>query len=208
MVKNPLKTDAVARIEAAIGAAETSSRAEMVGVIALRASEYRATGLALAIMGAFAAGILIWVFLPWAGAADVLLGEFIAFLALLGLMELTPLGDRLTPRQIKTDAARRLARAVFLERGLASTPERNGVLFFVSLAEHHVEIIADQGIDQQVASAEWQAVIDGFTQQVRRGEIEGGFVTAIEALAVILARHYPASGERADELSNRLIVLG
>ncbi|MBL8710655.1 MAG: TPM domain-containing protein [Rhodospirillaceae bacterium] len=208
MVKNPLKADAVARIEAAIGAAEKSSRAEMVALLAVRASEYRATGLALAIMATFAAGMLVWAFLPWAGAAEVLLAEFVSFLALLALMELTPLGDRLTPRQIKAVAARRLARAAFLEEGLASTPERNGVLFFVSLAEHHIEIIADQGIDQQVATAEWQAVIDSFTQQVRRGEIEAGFVEAIEALAVILARHYPANGGRADELSNRLVVLG
>jgi putative membrane protein len=207
MVKIPLKADAIARIEAVISSVEKSSRAEMVAVIAARASEYRATGLSLAILGAFAGGILVWMFLPWAGGAEVLLAEFGLFLAALAVLELTSLGDRLTPVPLKAGAARRLARATFLEHGMAGTPERNAVLFFVSLAEHHVELIADGDLHRRVGEAAWQRVVDDFAAAVQRGDLETGFVTAIEAVGAILAQHYPASGDRPNALANRLIIL-
>jgi putative membrane protein len=207
MVKIPLNADAIARIEAVIGSVEKSSRAELVAVIATRASEYRVTGLSLATLGAFAAGILVWAFLPWSGAAEILLAEFAFFLGLLALLELTPLGDRLTPRRVKAEAARRLARATFLEQGLAATPERNAVIFFVSLAEHHVEIIADGDLHQRVGEASWREIVDTFTAAVRRGDLEAGFVASIEALGELLAQHYPVATERPNALANRLIVL-
>lgn len=207
MVRPRLNAAASARIEDAIAAAEKTSRAELVAMVAPRASDYRATGLSLAILGSFAIGLLGWAALPWASGGDVLLIELIAFPLLLAILELTPLGDRLTPRDVKTEAAQRLARAAFLEHGLAATPERNAVLFFVSLAEHHVEIIADGDLHQRVGAAGWQRIVDDFTARVRRGELEGGFVDAIGALATILAQHFPASGDRPNAVANRLILL-
>ena len=195
------------RIEAAIAAAELRSRAELVAVIAGRASEYRATGIALSTIGAFLAGIIAWAFVPWTGAADVLLTQFVSFLALLLLLELTPLGDRLTPSHILRAAAQRLAHAVFLEQGLAQTPERNAVMFFVSTAERHVEIVADAAIDEKVDQVQWQQIVDNFTIKVRSGEVEAGYLAAIESLSALLAAHFPASGQRPNAVSNRLLRL-
>lgn len=194
-------------IEAAIAAAEKSSRAELVAVIADRAGEYRATGLSLATLGAFIAGFVVWLIVPWSGTGEVLLAEFSVFLTLLALLELTPMGDRLTPRGIKAAAARRLARATFLELGLANTEERNAILFFVSGAERHVEIIADQGIDAKVPSAQWQSIVDTFAGKIRAGEVEDGYTGAIAALGQLLAMHYPSDGARQNLLGNRLIEL-
>lgn len=202
-----LTPEAIGRIEAAIATAEVQSRGELVAMIAPRASQYRATGLVLSTLAAFVAGVAAWLFLPWATGYDVLLAELIVFPAVLALLELTPLGDLLTPRGVRTAAAARLARAAFLEQGLAGTPERNGVLFFVSLAEHHVEIIADSGIDGKVDKARWQQIVDGFTAKVRAGEIEAGFVGAIEAIGDLLAAHFPRDGVHPNTLPNRLIVL-
>ena len=50
-----IRPEARQRIEAAITDAEKSSRAELVAVIARRAGEYRATGLALVIFLSFIA---------------------------------------------------------------------------------------------------------------------------------------------------------
>lgn len=195
------------RIEAAIAAVEAMSRAELVAVIAERAGEYRVTGLGLATLGAFIAGFAVWLSVPWSGTGEVLLAEFSVFLALLALLELTPLGDRLTPRGIKAEAARRLAQATFLEQGLASTAEDNAVLFFVSHAERHVEIIADRAIHAKVGATQWQAIIDDFAARIRAGQVEAGYVGAIEALGKVLARYYPSNGGRSNELGNRLIQL-
>lgn len=195
------------RIEAAITAAEKSSRAELVAVIARRAGEYRATGIALATLGAFLAGLIVWWLVPWSGTGEVLIGEFSVFLALLALLELTPLGDRLTPRHIKMHAAQCLARATFLEQGLAATTEHNAILFFVSAAEHHVEIIAGRGIDGKVTPAQWQTIVDAFTTRVRAGQVEEGYLGAIASLGEILTTYFPATGDRPNELANRLIEL-
>lgn len=195
------------RIEAAIASVEQQSRAELVAVIARRAGEYRVTGLALATIGALLAGFLAWLLLPWSSTGDVLLAEFAIFLLLLALLELTPLGDRLTPASLKAEAARRLARTVFLNEGLTDTEERNAVLFFVSLAEHHVEIIADRGIHGRVTPSEWLAIVDAFSREVRAGNVEAGYQGAIAALGAILATHFPNDGKPRNELGNRLIQL-
>jgi putative membrane protein len=195
------------RIEVAIAAAEEASRAELVAVIAERASEYRATGLAVSTLIAFFCGLGVWLFVPWSGTSEVLLAEFGSFLASLGLLEGTRLGDRLTPRRIKVEAARRLARACFLEQGLAGTAERNGILFFVALAEHHVEIIADRGLDRRVTPGQWQDVVDRFAADVKAGEVERGYLQAITALSGVLAAHFPARGDARNELGNRLVEL-
>ena len=104
-------------IEAAIARAEKLSRAELVAVIAGRAGEYRATGLTLSLIGTFAIGVIAWYFLPWSSTGEILVLEFAAFLLLFALLELSPLGDRLTPDFMKTEAAHRLACTCFLARG-------------------------------------------------------------------------------------------
>ncbi|WP_374313474.1 TPM domain-containing protein [Dongia sp.] len=195
------------RIETAITLAEKSSRAELVAVIAKRAGEYRATGLAISVAAAFIVGIVVWLSLPWSSTSEVLLAEFGTFVLVLALLELTPLGDILTPGHFKVEAARRLARAIFLEQGLAGTEERNAVLFFVSLAEHHVEIIADRGIDGKVSPGKWQAIVDEFAAKVKHGRVEEGYRGAIAELGELLATHFPAIGVGRNEIGNRLIEL-
>lgn len=195
------------RIEAAIAAAELRSRAELVAVIAGRASEYRATGIALSTIGAFLAGVVVWAFVPWSDASGVLLAEFGVFIVLLLCLELTPLGDRLTPGHTRRHASQRLARATFLNQGLAQTPERNAVMFFVCAAERHVEIVADAAIDAKVEQAQWQEIVDTFAAKVRKGEVEAGYLGAIEQLSTLLAAHFPASGPRTNTVSNRLVRL-
>jgi putative membrane protein len=195
------------RIEAAIKAVETKSRAELVAIIAARSGEYRATGLVLAILGAFLTGFVCWALWPWVQANEVLLAQLVAFIVLLAVLELTPLGDLLTPGWIKSEAARRLARAQFLERGLADTKERSAMLFFVSLAERHVEIIADSGIAKLEGAANWQVIVDDFVAKVRAGKTEDGFIAAIGALGEILAKHFPAGPGNVNEVGDRLIEI-
>ncbi|MBK8157680.1 MAG: hypothetical protein IPK59_02415 [Rhodospirillaceae bacterium] len=81
------------------------------------------------------------------------------------------------------------------------------MLFFVSLAEHHVEIIADRGIHGRVTPGEWQAIVDAFSGEVRAGAVEAGYQGAIAALGTILATHFPSDGKPRNELGNRLIQL-
>jgi putative membrane protein len=195
------------RVAAAIAKAEQGTRAEFVAAIARRADEYRSNALLAALAVALIAGIVVWAFAPWPGPGETLIGELVAFVIVYPIAAWTRLGMLAVSKRRQRTAARRLARLVFLDRGLASTEEHCGVLFFVSQAERHVEIIADRGIDQAVEPGAWQKIIDAFTASVKQGQIEQGFVGAIEALGALLARHYPPQGENPNRIPDRLVEL-
>ena len=78
------------------------------------------------------------------------------------------------------------------------TPHHSGVLFFVSLAERYVEIVADKGIHEKLGEAHWQGIIDRFVDQVRRGRVVDGFVDAIAACGAAMARALPAGSLRLE----------
>ena len=196
-----------ARIAAAIERAEQGTRAELVAAIARRADGYRSNALLAALAAALIAGLAVWALLPWPGPVELLAAELAAFILVYALAAFTPLGLVVVPTARKRRMASRLARLVFLERGLASTEERCGVLFFVSAAEHHVEIIADRGIDQAVEPGAWQQIVDAFTASVKKGQVEQGFLNAIETLGALLARHYPADRDNPNRIPNRLVEL-
>ena len=195
------------RIAATIAKAEQGTRAEFVAAIAGRADEYRSNALLAALAAALIAGFVTWALLPWPGPGETLAAELAAFIVVYGLAMFTPLGRWIVPAARKRRMASRLAKLVFLQRGLASTEERCGVLFFVSRAEHYVEIIADRGIDQAVEPGAWRQVVDQFTATVKKGEVEQGFLGAIETLGALLARHYPADGENPNRIPDRLVEL-
>jgi putative membrane protein len=195
------------RIAAAIARVEQGTRAELVATIAQRADDYRSNALIAGFVAAVIAGLAVWLLLPWPGPGQTMVAELGAFLIVYALAAFTPLGLKIVSVARKRRMASRLAKLVFLQRGLASTEERCGVLFFVSRAEHYVEIIADRGIDQAVEAGAWQKIVDDFTASVKRGAVEQGFLGAIEALGALLARHYPPQGENPNRIPDRLVEI-
>ncbi|MDQ7247689.1 TPM domain-containing protein [Dongia sedimenti] len=195
------------RIGAAIAKAEQGTRAEFVAAVARRADDYRSNSLLAGLVGGLIGGIAAWTLLPWPGAGETIVCELAGFLLAFALAAFTPLGIRIVPVRRQRRLASRLAKLVFLQRGLASTPERCGVLFFVSRAEHYVEIVADRGIDQAVEPGAWQRIVDAFTAAVKRGEVEQGYLGAIEALGALLAQHYPPQGDNPNRIPDRLVEL-
>ena len=164
--------------------------------------------LAGGILAALAAALVVMLVDPWGPPLLLLLGaQCVAFGIVYGILELTPLSVRLAPRRARQVKARRLAHLLFLDRGLASLPEHNGVLLLVALAEHQVEIVADHGIESLAGSAEWKKIVDAFTATARQGAVAKALETAIRDLGGLLARHYPAAPGDRNHLPDRLIEL-
>ena len=112
---------------------------------------------------------------------------------------------------LKRDApTRERAQMLFAKLRLWDTDERNGVLLYVELADHGIEIVADRGIAAQVPAEQWQAICRDIARRFAAGEFEGGVIAGIERIGDLLAQHFPArEGERnADELPNRPVVVG
>jgi len=194
-------------IEATIRAVERTTTAEFVAVVAQRADRHHAASLTAGLVAALLAGIAVAWLDPWDPIPVALAAECFAFALVYTVCELTPLGARLAPRPMRRLKVRRLGRLLFLDRGLCQLPGRNGVLLLVALAEHQVEIIADQGIDELAGTAEWQRIVDGFTARARRGPVAVALETTLSELGIVLARHFPAEPENVNHVPDRLIEL-
>jgi putative membrane protein len=100
-----------------------------------------------------------------------------------------------------------LAQEQFFQQNLHHTNERTGLLLFVSIAEHYVEIIADKGINDVVHAGVWDEVVTDFIEQVKAGQVTTGFLHAVKTCGDVLAEHFPGSHENQNELPNHLIEI-
>lgn len=96
---------------------------------------------------------------------------------------------------------------VFSELRVWDTERNNGVLIYVMLADHDVEIVADRGIDARVGAAGWEAACQAMEAEFRAGRFEAGVIRGIEAVGRHLERHFPGAAGDRDELPNRPAVL-
>ena len=197
------------RIREAIQAAEARSHGELVTVIAQAADEYRYIPSLWALLLAFLASPLGRLLGLQLSAAHWDLVQLAAFAILAALFLLTPLKYRMIPKAVKAQRSSRLAHEQFIRQGVHLTARHTGILLFVSVAEHHVEIIADRGISERVPAEHWQQIIDAFTARVRQGRVADGFVGAVEALGALLAEHQDllAPEDNRNELPDHLIEL-
>jgi putative membrane protein len=129
------------------------------------------------------------------------------FLAVALLVSLPSARRALTPPNIKKARVRQAAMDYFLAKDLHRTQGRTGVLIFAALAEHRVEVIADEGIHAMAPDAPWNAVVDDLVAGLRRGAIADGFVEAIASAATILAAHVPPRPGDINELPDGLTIL-
>ncbi len=101
--------------------------------------------------------------------------------------------------------ARDRAVTMFGKLRVWDTEANNGVLIYLLLAEHAIEIVADRGLKQRVPQAEWDALVVAMRERFRAGQYEAGLTAAITTVDGLLRRHFPlAEGERnPNELPDR-----
>lgn len=100
------------------------------------------------------------------------------------------------------------ARQVFAQLRVWDTELNSGVLFYVSMAEHRIEIIADRGIAAKVTTGEWDAICARMRECYARGQWRDGSLEGIAAANTLLQQHFPADGtHNPDELSDRPVLL-
>jgi uncharacterized membrane protein len=100
------------------------------------------------------------------------------------------------------------ARQLFGQLGIWDTEHNNGVLLYVLLAEHRIEVVADRGIARHVASEEWAEVCTHMRDAYARGQWREGSLQGIADVHALLRRHFPGDGgERVDELPDRPVLL-
>ena len=98
---------------------------------------------------------------------------------------------------VKRDAPpRERAVMMFSKLRVWDTEYNNGVLIYLLLAEHAIEIVADRGLARHVDAAEWQRITGTMSAAFKAGQFEAGLNQAVDAVDALLARHFPlAPGE-------------
>jgi uncharacterized membrane protein len=111
----------------------------------------------------------------------------------------------LTPLHILNDMAPRTrALEVFAHLRVWDTEHNNGVLIYVQVADRDVEIVADRGFEGRVSPAEWEAVCRLMEEHFRAGRFEAGSIAGVDAIANLLARHFPQDQGRSAPTRNQL----
>ena len=152
---------------------------------------------ALAVSDVFLADSLWW-FVPLALALSALCGWLIAYLP--GALRLF-----VHPAKLEQRVAEQ-ALLSFYQKGLHHTRDATGVLFFISLFERKVRVLADKGIYEKITPETLQGYASNVAQGVRTGTAAPALCREIERVGLILAEHFPIKADDTNELSNEVII--
>jgi uncharacterized membrane protein YgcG len=95
-------------------------------------------------------------------------------------------------------SARERAVAMFGKLRVWDTEHNNGVLIYLLLAEHCIEIVADRGLNRHVAAQHWQAITATMRSAFRAGQFEAGLNQAIDAVDALLAQYFALDPAQAN----------
>ena len=94
------------------------------------------------------------------------------------------------------------------------TEHNNGVLIYLLLADHDVEIVSDRGIHQLVGNAAWEKICHQMEQQFKQRHFEAGVLQGIAEIGELLKTHFPNTAfnqsnqsKKSNELPNAPIIL-
>lgn len=101
--------------------------------------------------------------------------------------------------------ARERAVMMFAKLRVWDTEQNNGVLIYLLLAEHAIEIVADRGVARVVPQEHWNRIIAGMREAFHARRFEEGLAAAIDAVDEQLALHFPVAADAVNpnELPNR-----
>ena len=109
---------------------------------------------------------------------------------------------------VRATSARERAVEVFSQLRVWDTEHNNGVLIYLLLADHNVEIVADRGIDAKVGHEKWETICREMETHFSQGQFESGTISGIQSIGRHLQEHFPIGrGSGENELPNRPVIL-
>jgi putative membrane protein len=195
------------RLREATKSAESLTNGEIVVMVVEDSDHYRDAEV---IGGIFSGGLFsflitvaffkssLWFFIPL---------SFIFFLPSWLLFRKVPtLKMTFTTGERRREAVQQRALRAFYEKGLHRTKMNTGVLFFLSLLERKVWVLADRGIYEKIDEETLNRFAGTVTQGVRDHHACDALCESIRQMGELLARHFPKTREDNDELSDEVIT--
>ncbi|MGE5865250.1 MAG: TPM domain-containing protein [Rhizobacter sp.] len=106
-------------------------------------------------------------------------------------------------------SARERAVMLFGKLRVWDTEHNNGVLIYLLVAEHRIEIVADRGLSARVPASHWAQVASRMAEAFRAGRFTEGLETAVDAVHAELVQHFgvPEHAVNANELPDVVVLL-
>jgi putative membrane protein len=195
---DPLFTDDEReRIRQAVAEAETRTAGEIVPYVVRQSGDYdvatwRAASASAVLSGTLALAVAWlndgwdwgWLYSAWALALVMAGGGVVG--ALLTLID--PVRRAFAGAELLDTTVHRRSAVAFLEEEVFDTRDRTGILLFVSLFEHRIEVVGDAGINAKVEPHEWEDVVGLIRDGVRGASLAEGLVAAIGKCGDLLHR--------------------
>lgn len=86
--------------------------------------------------------------------------------------------------------ARERAVTMFGKLRVWDTEHNNGVLIYLLLADHAIEIVADRGLARHVDAEQWQAMVVRMAEAFKENRYEDGLTQALEETSALLMTHF------------------
>jgi putative membrane protein len=186
-----LTSDDHRRIREATAAVEERTGSKIAVVITRQSGRYVAYTVAWATLTAFVGGMLLAFMQPSMHARFLVFLELWIFVAVLLLLEATPLRFAIVSRGVRYGNARNLAHREFAAHAMGEGASQKRILVFVSMGERYVEVIADHATHALAPQESWNRIVDELIAKVSSGLIADGVVSAIEACGDILPDKTP-----------------
>ncbi|WP_428852389.1 TPM domain-containing protein [Imbroritus primus] len=118
-----------------------------------------------------------------------------------GSLPLAQVWGRVSPRE--------RAEHIFRELDIWDTEANSGVLLYLNIADHAVEIVADRGFAARVPATTWDELCAILTSGFTRQQQTAALHQVIHALHALANRHFPvdpARGGNSNELPDRPLI--
>ena len=194
-------------IAAAIHEVEGRTAGEIAVMVVPRSDDYpEGQMLAGAVIGSLLAFAGTELFRP--GSLPVFIVAALGLIALCGwLIGYLPAVKRFfTPDDRLEQQVRDRALAAFYEKGLYKTRDESGVLFFISLFERKVWVLADRGIYARIPQETLQAFAGDIALGMKSGNAAVVLCRQIRAAGAILAAHFPVRPGDSNELTDEVMI--
>lgn len=203
------------RIREAVQRAEERTSGEIVPVVVPRSADYEVATWRGAVGAALLALVCVLFILElydgWGlGWLHTPRGVVVATLASgsIGALLATyvpPLQRMLAGSDLLDETVHRRALQFFVEEEVFLTRDRTGILIYVSLHEHRIEVLGDTGINDLVRSDDWEEVVGRIREGIRNDELTDGLVDGIDMCGRLLERRGVNVGpDPENQLSNTL----
>lgn len=128
------------------------------------------------------------------------------FLIYLLILRLLPSFRKLfiLDKEIEAEVEKSAINSFYIE-GLNKTVDETGILFYISMYEHKVWVLADKGINDKVSQDIWKKIASIISSGIKNRKTGAAIVEGIKECKNILKLNFPKKLNDTDELTNLII---